>query len=52
MTLNANESTRDWDPLPGIVIVGGIFAHVVSGAIDGCIYMGVKKEYAEVWNVD
>lgn len=46
VSLVANESTRDWYPLPGIPIVGGIFAHAVTGTVDGCIYFGVRREHA------
>lgn len=41
LTLVANESTRDWYPLPGIPIDSGIFLHVINGEVSGCIYLGV-----------
>lgn len=44
VTLQPNESTRDWYPLPGIPIEGGVFAHIVSGRVTGCIYFGVAPD--------
>lgn len=44
VTLGANESTRDqykWDEYP---IVGGIFAHVISGSVDVVIVITPEHE--------
>lgn len=40
VTLLDNESTRDWYPLPGIVVTSGIWADVTSGEVTGVVYFG------------
>lgn len=44
ITLNANESIRDWFPLPGVTVTGGLWADVTAGEVSGAVYFATLAE--------
>lgn len=40
VTLGPGESVRDWFGPAGVNIAAGCFVHIVSGAVEGAVYLG------------
>lgn len=49
ITLSPGESTRDLVPAPGVVARSGVYAKVVSGSVDGSLWVRVPGVAAEQW---